>query len=51
MIPMDCDDYELQERIAIILDDLCDRATPEQVAKATEQAKHELKQRKANNDN
>lgn len=35
MIPMDFDNYELQERIA----------------KATEQAKHELKQRKANNDN
>ena len=36
------DPEELGERVAILLDDRCDRATPQEVAQATAQAKWEL---------
>ena len=39
------DPEELEERIAILLDDRCDRATPAEVAQATAQARWEIKQR------
>ena len=39
------DPEELGGRVAILLDDRCDRATPQEVAQATAQAKWELRVR------